>query len=424
MVEKEYEVMRIPSLVESGYEVVDTATMSLTQRMIACLSNDSMADLHLVGEDDIKVNACKFILGSASPNLQAMLYQGDSHESVIQVPNCRAKTLRALVEFSCSDMLNTAIWADTQPVEIVEDMIALSKLGDQYALPNLKQQVSDVLSPCLEQLPSLACVAYNLVDTKTTPDIHAAAMEVLRKKPYQAFVKGPGGEIGGICVLSPDKLDTIFRDQEVNAEEIFLFTCLQEWKAANADLYANADQICRMVAQNLDFSAMNASDIENIVLPSGVVDSGSLVSGLMTVAKAAEKKGISLLSSRRKTKGGKAIDSASSIGSGGSRRARRFKKPENKEELDTKPEEQREEAAPTSVPVVPAPQLEVAPPVRKTRSGKPNSFKRFLGGFARLGRHEEEVETPVQKVPQHPSRLSILEHKVAGMEAKEVVSDE
>ena len=115
----DYEVMNVPSLVESGYEVVDTATMSLTQRMIACLNNDKMADVHLIGDDGIRVNGCKFILGSVSSSLQTLLYQGDEDKSEVHFPDCRAKTLKALVEFACSDMLNTSIWAETEPVEIV-----------------------------------------------------------------------------------------------------------------------------------------------------------------------------------------------------------------------------------------------------------------------------------------------------------------
>lgn len=329
--DKEHEVLQIPSLLESGYEVVDTASMAMSQRLTACLDNDRMTDVYLIGEDGVNVPASKFVLGSLSPNLQTLLYSGEETKSHVSIENCRAKTLKALVEFSCSDMLNTTIWSDTEPVEIVEDMVALAKLAEMYALPNLKQQVSDVLCPCLDQLPSLACVAYNLVNSKTTPELHKAALNVLRKKPYQAFVKGPGGEIGGIASLSPDKLDTIFRDSEVDAEEIFLFQCLQEWKVVNQEVYCNTNQICRLVAQHLDFSAMHATDIEDIVLPSGIVDSGNLLSGLMTLAKAAEKKGITLRSARRRHAKAKS-DSTSSVSETRAEtrasRSRRFKKPE------------------------------------------------------------------------------------------------
>lgn len=384
MLEKAYDVLRIPSLVEAGYEVVDTATMSLAQRLITCLNNDMMADVHIVGEDGVKVNACKYVLASASSQLQTLLYQGDEEKSVISIPNCRAKTLRALVEYSCSDMLNTAIWSDTDPVEIVEDMVALAKLAERYALPNLKQQVSDVLSPCLEQLPSLACVAYNLVDTKSTAELHAAALEVLRKKPYQAFVKGPGGDIGGIACLSPEKLDCIFRDQEISADEIFLFQCLQEWKAANDDNYPNTGEICRMVAQNLDFSAMNASDIEEIVLPSGLVDSSHLVSGLMTLAKSAEKKGFSLRSSRRRhAKAQRASDSSTgSIPPRSQGRGRRFKKPDPASDVSYASTQSQDEGRDESEAPVTVVKAQVSAPIqKKVRKPSFGFGSRFLGGL-------------------------------------------
>lgn len=296
---RDLEVLSFPSLLENGYEVVDTATMAISQRLLACLNNERMTDIYLVGEDDVKIAASKYILGSLSPPLQFLLFNG-TDGSTVSIENCRSKALQALVEFSCSDMLNTNIWADTEPVEIVEDMVSLAKLAEIYALPNLKQQVSDVLSPCLDQLPSLACVAYNLVDTTTTVELYEASLNVLRKKAHMAFAKGPGGEIGGVSCLSPDKLDIVFADNLVNAKEIFLFQCLLEWRDDNFDTYPDASEIATRVAQHLDFSAMDASDIEDIVLPSGIVDSASLVTGLMTVAKAAQKKGISLRSARRK----------------------------------------------------------------------------------------------------------------------------
>jgi BTB/POZ domain len=415
MLDRAYEVLRIPSLVESGYEVVDTATMSLSQRMIACLDNDKMTDVHLIGQDGIKVPACKFVLGSASANLQALLYTGQE-KSTLNLPNCRSKTLRALVEFACSDMLNTTIWSETEPVEIVEDMIALAKLAEMYTLPNLKQQVSDVLAPCLEQLPSLACVAYNLVDQKSTAELHAASLDVLRKKPYQAFVKGPGGEIGGIASLSPDKLDTIFRDDQVNAEEIFLFQCLQEWKAANQETYSNTNQICRLVAQHLDFSAINASDIEDIVIPSGIVDTGSLVTGLMTLAKAAEKKGVVCRSSRRKMRTPEPSTIKTSTSK--SARSRRFKKPDNPSVGDANfslsfQEETRDDPAAPIGEV--APSSETAKPL-STASTK-QKFRSMGMGFrppqALKNRATKFLGTLRSKgIKEHPSEVDSFEGRV------------
>lgn len=398
--------MSFPTLLENGYEVVDTATMAVSQRLIACLNNERMTDVFLVGEDNVKVAASKYILGSLSPTLQTLLYNGAEGSSVI-IEDCRVKTLQALVEFSCSDMLNTNIWADTEPVEIVEDMVALAKLAEMYALPNLKHQVAEVLCPCLVQLPSLACVAFNLVDTTTTKELHAAAVDVLRKKASQAFAKGPGGEIGGVSCLSPDKLLTLFADNEVNADEIFLFQCLVEWRDDNIREYDDAEEIAMSAAQHLDFSAMNASDIEGIVLPSGIVDSQLLLNGLMTVAKAAEKKGIALRSARRtKSSAAKQFDSNASDTNSTNGRSigRRFKKV-NSPGADAPSVATNDETrqAPTGAPVSEVRATSKKMAIKSQRGSMKARASKFLGSMRSLrplkeSSSERSVDDSVQQL--------------------------
>jgi len=381
---------------ESGVELVDTNTLLISQRLLACLNNHRMTDVFLVGDDDVKVAASKYLLGSMSPQLQTLLYS-EIKGSSVKVENCRAKPLQALVEFSCSDYLNTLIWLDTDPVEIVEDMVALAKLAHTYALPNLKQQVSDVLCPCLDQLPSLACIAFNLVDDITTPELLASSLEILRSKACEAFVKGTKKEIGGITCLTPTKLDLIMQDSEVEAEEIFLFQCLVDWQDANMDVYKYTSKITTRVAQHLDYSAMTASEIDQIVIPSGIVDSQSLLAGLMTVAKAAEKKGIALKSARHKTaREGLPADSSRRSG-------RRFKNVVSAAMNSTTPKETRE--LPESAAATPVYETTVQvkklpmPSFRSPKVG--NLFKRgvqqrasrLLGSMRGLRSVQEEPES-------------------------------
>ena len=286
---------------EDGYELFHTAHMSVTERLIACLRNETMTDVMLVGDDGIPVPACRYILGSASAAMQPLLYgnfkaEGDS--TSVNIRGSNQKSLTALVEFCCSDELNTSLWENGHPLEIVQDTVALAKLAHTYGIPHLQCKVRDFLQPLMEAYPPLSCCVFNLACPEATPDVYEAALTMIQDHAYVAL-KGASmssstsgrsrrsSAFGSMTCLSPDKLEVILSDNDMEADELFLFQQLVAWRDFNAQKYRNINAICKHNVQHLDLSMIDPNEIETTVMQSGFVDATMVVQALMAQAKSA-----------------------------------------------------------------------------------------------------------------------------------------
>jgi BTB/POZ domain len=297
---------------EDGYELFDTAHMSVTERLLACLRNETMTDVALVGDDGIPVPAARYILGSASAAFQPLLYGNsnrDGNASTVNIGESNQKSLTALVEFCCSDELNTSIWADSHPLEIVQDTVALVKLAHTYGLARLQIKVKDFLNPLMLAYPPLACHVYNLADRVATPDVFAASQVILQEKAYVALKsstsstssrgnKDPTQAMGGMICFSPAKLEDIMSDNEIEVDELFLFQQLVAWRDHNDFKYTNVNSICRSLVRHLDLSSIDPNAIETTVMQSGFVTADMLVKALMAQAKSATHEGLAFASLR------------------------------------------------------------------------------------------------------------------------------
>jgi BTB/POZ domain len=299
---------------EDGYELFDTAHMSVTERLIACLRNDTMTDVALVGDDGVAVPAARYILGSASAAFQPLLYGNsnrDGNASTVNIGESNQKSLTALVEFCCSDELNTSIWADSHPVEIVQDTVALAKLAHTYGLPRLQTKIKNFLNPLMLAYPPLACHVYNLADRVATPDVFDASLVIIQEKAHVAFKsststshsRGSSNKdltqtMGGMICFSPAKMEEIMSDNEIEADELFLFQQLVAWRDHNDFRYPNINSICRSLVQHLDLSSIDPNAIETTVMQSGFVTADMLVKALMAQAKSATHEGLAFASLR------------------------------------------------------------------------------------------------------------------------------
>ncbi|CAB9514524.1 expressed unknown protein [Seminavis robusta] len=300
---------------EDGYELFDTAHMSVTERLIACLRNETMTDVALVGDDGIPVPAARYILGSASAAFQPLLYGNsnrDGNSSTVNIRESNQKSLTALVEFCCSDELNTSIWADSHPLEIVQDTVALAKLGHTYGVPTLQMRVKEFLNPLMLAYPPLACSVFNLADSIATPDVYAASLVILQEQAYTALKcnntnssssskEGKGGNkgtVGTMTCFTPSKLEDILSDNDIDADELFLFQQLVAWRDHNDYKFTNANGICKSLVRHLDLSSIDPNAIETVVMQSGFVTAEMLVKALMAQAKSATHEGLAFASIR------------------------------------------------------------------------------------------------------------------------------
>jgi hypothetical protein len=200
--------------------------MTTTERIKACLKNNIMTDVALVGDDGIPIAAIRCVLGSASPVLKEMLYTStiatptSSSDTIhnggvltskdedglvlmlqpqkslmIRIPGFRRRTIKALVEYCCSDsnLMQTSFFKSIfphknttttttkttassfripiNPAKAVTDLLDFANIAIKYEIPKVPQQVvDDFVIPLTKQVPPMACIVMNYLLTVEFPD--------------------------------------------------------------------------------------------------------------------------------------------------------------------------------------------------------------------------------------------------------------
>lgn len=283
--------------------------MTATRRLLAGLRDGKMADVELVGDDGVRVPALRCVLACSSPVMHNLLYSDPAraNQSVIKIAGCSNKTLKALVEYCCSDELNASIWdGSCPPAEIVKDIVALARVSHAYGIPNMEERVLEGINPLMGAIPPLACVVFNYADPSTTKNIHQSALALIREKPYTCLQQ-EGQNVGGMVCLCPEKLKEIIRDVALQVDELFLFKQLVRWRSYNRNIYPNASAVSKQIVQYIDLTYIDPSDIKAIVLDSGLVEDRKIVEALLEQAISATKEGLAFAAMRGGTKDKKQV---------------------------------------------------------------------------------------------------------------------
>jgi len=274
--------------------------MTATKRLLAGLRSGKMADIELVGDDGIRVPALRCVLACASPVMHDLLYGDPSRATAktIKISGCSNKTIRALVEYCCSDELNASIWdGNCPPAEIVKDIVALARVAHAYGIPNVEERVLEGVNPLMGAIPPLACVVFNFADPTTTRDIHDCALEMIREKPYLCLQQ-EGQNVGGLVCLSPDKVKEIIRDTGIQVDELFLFKQVMRWRAYNKNHYANTVAICKQLVTYINFTYIDPRDLKDVVLDSGMVEDRMVIDALLEQSISATNEGLAFATMR------------------------------------------------------------------------------------------------------------------------------
>ena len=274
--------------------------MTATRRLLAGLRDGKMADLELIGDDGVKVPALRCVLACSSPVMHNLLYGEPSREasSVIKIGGCSSRTLRALVEYCCSDELNASIWdGSCPPAEIVKDIVALARVAHAYGIPNMEERVLEGINPLMGAIPPLACVVFNFADPNTTASIYQAALGMIRKNPY-VCLQQEGHNMGGLVCLSPQKVKDIVQDTSLQVDELFLFKQLLRWRAFNRNVFPNSADICKELVNFINLSYIDPSDIKATVVDSGLVEDRKVIDALLEQAISATREGLAFAAMR------------------------------------------------------------------------------------------------------------------------------
>ena len=176
---------------------VQSHHLRTAERLKACLKDNSMTDVALVGDDGVYIPAIRCVLGTASPVLKQLLYTPSAESSlnsgggilatypqqdkVVSIPGFKQRTIKTLVEYCCSDdgdLSSTTLFGSyhaecTTPTSFAEailDMLSFTYLTICYEIPNAPRQVVDeYIIPILKRYPSLSCLVFDYLLTVVVP---------------------------------------------------------------------------------------------------------------------------------------------------------------------------------------------------------------------------------------------------------------
>jgi len=265
---------------------------TLSTDLMACLGQEDMADMHLLGADGTKVPAFRTILACRSAVFRKMLL-GDFEESKSNVVKLSydGDALRALVEFCVTDdVLHFEGRVDEFAARGIVQLIAC---GHFLNMPLLQEKARTLANAFLGEYSILACAFYDEASLfgEPTESIKGEALAIIRKNPGKTLLRNPS-------VLRPEGLRELISDDGMLCEEITLFRALNEWTTAmTEDDKANSspsgdDRLSfakNVAASHIRLSSIRPSDLVGIVRKSGLVDEKMISEAFEAQALFAEK---------------------------------------------------------------------------------------------------------------------------------------
>jgi len=294
----------------------------LQQRLMACLklNDDKVADVFLVGDDGIPVPALRCVLSCTSPVFDRMLYgefAESSQKCKIPIPGMTQSILQQLVEYCCSDTLNTGVLqkaalayknglisGDFCPPNHVTDSVLLAELGDKYQIPGLEVAVVKYLEEeVMKEDAELSCIIFDLCNPDMTPQVHAAAWKLISQHPQDALLHDQSPTTVmfgcGISCLGPEKLKELFEDvNQIEAPPLFMFQRLLDWYESKQECLPEGyssqdiDNICRQAAGRIHLASIDPYGLKNIVMKAPFVDQNDILEAFMDQAILAHKFGL------------------------------------------------------------------------------------------------------------------------------------
>lgn len=270
----------------------------LQARLMACLKNTKVADVHLVGDDGVQIPALRCVLSCTSPVFEVMLYGefSESKKSAIPIAGANSNVLQNLVDYCCSDTLSLTL-TEGDALRAVSESIMLAELGDKYQIPGLESAVSGCLRQWIEKDPPLACVVFDVCHAEATPEVRDLAWQVILERPHAALQPNGTHLHGGITSLSHAKLQELFQGaRQIRARPLYMFERLLDWYLSKLAIEdedkEQVAQICREAAGHIHLAAIDPRDLQQVVNKAPFIDKEDVMNAFMEQAMLAQKFGL------------------------------------------------------------------------------------------------------------------------------------
>jgi len=291
--------------------------LTLIQDLLTALQDDDLTDITLVAANGAEIPACRFLLAARSPVLKRMLFGNfrEANASCIPLTQFSEPIVRAIVEYCKTNIVSRELFVQQQrPNEAsIRLLTCLAKAADYLELSGLQTKVENVVRQWISQNPLLACPVWDEADRGSC--LYPYALRMIRGRPYVALLPPDMPTTtttthshndyqcvgGGIESLQADRILELFKDTELEAGELFLFTMLQRWvDHASEDAQNEAKQVARKCGKYFRLHYIEPDQLLSQVQSSKLLAPNLIVEAIMRQALKASQSRIWTINCRGK----------------------------------------------------------------------------------------------------------------------------
>ena len=252
-------------------DAVDTE-ISLKAALERLLTDDSLADVTLKGNDGVEVPVNKGLLAARSEVFRALLYGNfaEGGESTVSI-GYTGSVLKAVVDYIYTDRLTFLVSAGD-----ARTAAAIMEAANYFHLPGMCEKAKEIATEEMKSNPSIAFEYLSAGTELNVIDMEQSAMMCLRKSLPEIMGMEGAGE--SIQALAPPVVGRILRDEDIQADEKTLFLLLKRWSDSGEDFGGRSrKEIASDLISHIRLDQIDPSTLSELVVPTGLVADARLM---------------------------------------------------------------------------------------------------------------------------------------------------
>ena len=268
--------------------------ISLKAALERLLTDDSLADVTLKGNDGVEVPVNKGLLAARSEVFRALLYGNfaEGGESTVSI-GYTGSVLKAVVEYIYTDRLARA--------EDARTAATIMEAANYFHLPGLCEKAKEIATEEMKSSPSMVFEYLSAGTELNVIDMEQSAMMCLRKSLPKIMGMEGAGE--SIQALAPPVVERILRDEDIQADEKTLFLLLKRWSDSGEYVGGRSrKEIASDLISHIRLDQIDPSALSELVVPTGLVADARLMEifKAQAILVSSQNRGDALFNRKRK----------------------------------------------------------------------------------------------------------------------------
>lgn len=260
----------------------ESEEFSLEDVLTTLLTDDTLSDILLQGNDGEKVAANRCILACRSDVFKRMLFNtsssGTSHD-ILRV-NYDGDVVQALVDYiytDDADILTAAAESMSCNAALAKTLVFLTDAALHFGLPGLVRKTEEVGCQLMEENNHLACsfmeTCRNIGSRLNSSCLLEKALQIIRANPTSILNNE------GLASLGSAVLEEIVSDNDIEADELSLFYLIKAWYDSYCNSIMKPDNmrkesrrtVAAKLAEHIRYENIDPNLLTSAVSSSGLV---------------------------------------------------------------------------------------------------------------------------------------------------------